>query len=145
MSVPKSKRSKSSVEFEMIYFTLADGVDNLIENSFYVSDELALKNKMFIENRSRALSALTDELLFHIKVANSIYPVCNTEYEYRRLHIENAIGICFDILTQYTRIMTRLHINDTKYINHIESVTRMINSLKAWRKSDNRFKNNIKS
>lgn len=31
MSVPKSRRSKSKVEFEMTYFKLADGLDNLVE------------------------------------------------------------------------------------------------------------------
>lgn len=30
MSVPKSKRGKSKVEFEMTYFKLADGLDNLV-------------------------------------------------------------------------------------------------------------------
>ena len=62
MSVPKSKRSKSSVEFERIYFNVANDADNLIEHSFYVSHEHFQGNKMFIENRSRALSQLTDDL-----------------------------------------------------------------------------------
>ena len=35
MSVPKSKRGKSKVEFEMTYFKLADGLDNLVENYFW--------------------------------------------------------------------------------------------------------------
>lgn len=34
MSVPKSKRGKSKVEFEMTYFKLVDGLDNLVENYF---------------------------------------------------------------------------------------------------------------
>lgn len=35
MSVVKSKRGKSRVEFEMNYFRLADGIDNLVENYFF--------------------------------------------------------------------------------------------------------------
>ena len=35
MSVPKSKRGKGKVEFEMTYFKLADGLDNLVENYFW--------------------------------------------------------------------------------------------------------------
>ena len=39
MSVVKSKRNKSKIEFEMIYFKLADGLDNLVENYFWAEYE----------------------------------------------------------------------------------------------------------
>ena len=143
MSVPKSKRSKSSVEFERVYFNVADDADNLIEHGFYVSHETLQNNAMFIENRSRALSQLTDDLLYNIKIANSIYPTCERELDERRIHIGKAIGVCYAILTQYTRIMGHLKIRDDKYVDHIEHIIKMINSLKAWRKSDNRFKKKV--
>ena len=40
MSVVKSKRTKSNVDFEDIYFRLADGIDTLVEHNFYASKEL---------------------------------------------------------------------------------------------------------
>lgn len=140
MSVVKSKRNKSGVEFEMILFQLADGIDNLVEHDFYAEGMLAVKNKMFLEMRSRALEDLTDKLVFYIKIANSIYPQCITEWEERRVAQGKAIGTCYAILTNMQRIIMRLRIPDNKYTLDIQNVMRMINSLKAWRKSDNKLK-----
>lgn len=140
MSVVKSKRNKSKIEFEMIYFKVADGVDNLIEHNFYAKGDLLEKNRVFLEIRYKSLEELTDTLLYHIKIANSIYPTCMTEWEERRTTIGKAIGTCYAILTHYQRIMMRLRIPDNKYVDNIADVVRMINSLKAWRKSDNKLK-----
>lgn len=81
MSVVKSKRNKSKVEFEMIYFQMADGIDFLVEHNFFADGLLAEKNKIFLEIRARSLEELTDQLLYYIKMANSIYPTCMGEYE----------------------------------------------------------------
>lgn len=143
MSVVKSKRNKSGVEFEMILFQLVDGIDNLVEHDFYAEGMLAVKNKMFLEMRSRALEDLTDKLVFYIKIANSIYPQCIAEWEERRVAQGKAIGTCYAILTNMQRIMMRLRIPDNKYTLDIQNVMRMINSLKAWRKSDNKLKTKL--
>ena len=140
MSVVKSKRGKSNVEFEQIYFQLADGIDNLVEDDFYAEGLLAQKNRVFLDIRSRTLEDLTDKLLYYIKIANSIYPTCMTEWEERRVTIGKAIGICYAILTNYQRIMIRLRVPDNKYTMDVRNIMRMINSLKAWRKSDNKLK-----
>lgn len=136
MSVVKSKRGQSSVEFEQIYFQLADRVDTLVENNFYADKDKTEKNKIFLDMRYAALEKLTDDLLYNIKIANSIYPTCMTEWEERRLAMGKAIGTCYAILTHYQRIMMRLKISDNKYNDDIRIVIRMINSLKAWRKSN---------
>ena len=140
MSVVKSKRGKSNVEFEQIYFQLADGIDNLVEHDFYAEGLLAQKNRVFLDIRSRTLEDLTDKLLYYIKIANSIYPTCMTEWEERRVTIGKAIGICYAILTNYQRIMIRLRVPDNKYTMDVRNIMRMINSLKAWRKRDNKLK-----
>lgn len=140
MSVVKSKRGKSNVEFEQIYFQLVDGIDNLVEHDFYAEGLLAQKNRVFLDIRSRTLEDLTDKLLYYIKIANSIYPTCMTEWEERRVTIGKAIGICYAILTNYQRIMIRLRVPDNKYTMDVRNIMRMINSLKAWRKSDNKLK-----
>ena len=140
MSVVKSKRGKSNVEFEQIYFQLADGIDNLVEHDFYAEGLLAQKNRVFLDIRSRTLEDLTDKLLYYIKIANSIYQTCMTEWEERRVTIGKAIGICYTILTNYQRIMIRLRVPDNKYTMDVRNIMRMINSLKAWRKSDNKLK-----
>ncbi|SFO61747.1 hypothetical protein [Prevotella sp. tf2-5] len=143
MSVVKSKRNKSGIEFEMILFQLVDGIDNLVEHDFYAEGMLAIKNKMFLDMRSRALEDLTDKLVFYIKIANSIYPQCIAEWEERRVAQGKAIGTCYAILTNMQRIMMRLRIPDNKYTLDIQNIMRMINSLKAWRKSDNKLKTKL--
>ena len=145
MSVVKSKRSQSKIEFEMIYFQVADGVDFLVEHDFFAEGELAQKNRVFLDMRSRALEELTDSLLYYIKIANSIYPTCMAEFDERRVNMGKAIGTCYAILTQYQRIMQRLRIPDDKYTMDIKNIARMINSLKAWRKSDNKLKTKLES
>lgn len=140
MSVVKNKRNKSKIEFEMIYFQLADGIDNLVEHDFFAEGVLAIKNRKFLDIRCETLERLTDELLYHIKIANSIYPTCMTEWQERRLTIGKAIGVCYALLTNIQRMMQRLRIAGDRYVGYIESIGRMINSLKAWRKSDNRLK-----
>ena len=115
----------------------------MVEHEFYAEGLLAVKNKTFLDIRSRSLEELTDKLLYHIKIANSIYPLCMAEWEERRLSMGKAIGTCYAILTQYQRIMMRLRIPDEKYTLDIENIMRMINSLKAWRKSDNRMKSSL--
>ena len=140
MSVVKSQRGQSKIEFEMIYFQLADGVDNLIEHNFFAEGLLAQKNRIFLEIRYRTLEDFTDKLLYHIKIANSIYPLCMEEWKERRIAMDKAIGICFAILANYQRIMQRLRVPDNKYTLDIQNVARMINALKAWRKSDNKLK-----
>ena len=136
MSVPKSKRSKSKVEFEMIFFQLADAVDNLVEHEFFADGLLAQKNRVFLDIRCRTLEDLTDKLLYYIKIANSIYPKCITEWEERRTSMGKAIGCCYAILTNLQRILTRLRVPDNRYVDYIKTIERMINSLKAWRQSD---------
>ena len=143
MSVVKSKRTQSKIEFEMIYFLVADGVDNLVEHDFYTEVELARKNRVFLNIRGQSLEKQTDYLLYYIKMANSIYPQCMAEWEERRVLIGKAIGTCYAILTNYQRIMQRMRIPDGKYTIEIKNLMRMVNSLKAWRKSDNKIKDKL--
>lgn len=145
MSVPKGKRSKSRDEFEMIFFQLADAVDNLVEHQFFADGLLAEKNKVFMEIRCRTLEDLTDKMLYHIKIANSIYPKCMAEWEERRVSMGKAIGCCYAILTNLQRITVRLRVPDTKYVVYIKTVDRMINSLRAWRQSDWKLKGKLEA
>ena len=120
MSVPKGKRSKSKVEFEMIYFKLSDSVDNLVEKFSFRDGDILDRNRMFLNIVSKHLIQLSFDVLYNIKVANSIY-----------------------ILTCIQRVMIRLRVPDDRYTEDVKNVVRMINSLKAWRKSDNKMKINF--
>ena len=145
MSVPKSKRSKSKIEFEMTYFRLADGIDSLVENYFGADLDVVRQHKLFIRLRAEAIEKLTDELLYHIKIANSIYPTCMAEWSERRVEMGKAVGVCYALLTNIQRVMMRLRIPDNRYTDDIKNVVKMINSLKAWRKSDNALKSALEN
>ena len=140
MSVPKSKRKQSNVEFEMLIFKVCESVDRLVETRFSADPDELAANQIFISSRSTNLERLTDSLIYHIKVANSIYPKCMAEWEERRVSIGKAVGTCYAILTNLQRVMIRLRVPDNKYTDDIKNVIKMINSLKAWRKSYNRLK-----
>lgn len=129
----------------MVYFRLVDGIDNLLENDFFAESDLAQRNRVFMNIRFQTLEKLTDELLFNIKVANSIYPQCMAEWQERRVSMGKAIGSCYAILTNLQRVMIRLRIPDNKYTEDIKNIERMINSLKAWRKSDNKLKSKLEN
>lgn len=129
----------------MNYFRLVDGIDNLLEHDFFAEGDLAQKNRVFMNIRFQSLEKLTDDLLYHIKVANSIYPQCIAEWEERRVSMGKAIGSCYAILTNLQRVMIRLRIPDNKYTEDILNIERMINSLKAWRKGDNKLRTKLES
>lgn len=82
------------------------------------------------------------ELGTYIRIANSIYPVYQSELEERRLAQDKAIGLCFDLLTKYQLAMHTLKVKDDKYTVEIKHIIHEINCIKKWRMSDsNRFKN----
>ena len=137
MSVPKSKRTPSNYEFEIIYRKVVKDIDILINNNFY---RKTTQYDIFLHNRSKNLDRLANDLIYYIKISNSIYPTCQLEYEERRINIDKAIGICFAIITEYERITNSLELPDDKYVFYIQNINHLINSLKNWRKSDNRFK-----
>ena len=137
MSVPKSKRTPSNYEFEIIYRKVVKDIDILINNNFY---RKTTQYDIFLHNRSKNLDRLANDLIYYIKISNSIYPTCQSEYEERRINIDKAIGICFAIITEYERITNSLELPDDKYVSYIQNISYLINSLKNWRKSDNRFK-----
>lgn len=137
MSVPKSKRNPSNYEFEIIYRKVVKDIDILINNNFY---RKTTQYDIFLHNRSKNLDRLANDLIYYIKISNSIYPTCQSEYEERRINIDKAIGICFAIITEYERITNSLELPDDKYVSYIQNISHLINSLKNWRKSDNRFK-----
>lgn len=136
MSVNKTKRKESKVEFDATYFKLFNDATFLIENHFGAKNETMITQII----GDRILRVVFD-IGTHIRMANSIYPTCEIEYQERRLHQDKAIGLCFDLLTKYQLILEKLKIPDDKYVNEIKNVIHEINCLKRWRETDHkRFK-----
>ena len=68
-----------------VNLAIGEHLDNLVENYFWADLETIQQHKLFIRLRAEAIEKLTDELVFHIKIANSIYPTCMAEWEERRV------------------------------------------------------------
>lgn len=139
MSVPKGKQNKSKVDFDALFFKVANNTVNIVENCFGIDDEVYVEHRLYIDDKARELLQLVDHILRYIRMANA-FPTCRKEYETRRDCMTRAIGLCYSILTNYQIVMKRFEIDDDKYVTDIDDIWHLINSIKNWRKSDNRFK-----
>lgn len=141
-SVAAVDMKKSKVEFFNAYYKVYDDAVDLIENNFGADKDIAETHRGYINGMSQAVMRSVNSAGTYITVANSIFPVTQQEYAERRTAQENAVGLCFDLLTKYRLIMHKLHIEDDKYTEQIKHISHEIKSLKNWKKSDNkRFKN----
>ena len=137
-SVPKSQRRASKDEFDAIYYRVHDEAVNMVELNFHAKADMVQAHQDYIRTASKALMKAVWDLVYHIKVANSIYPTTREELTERRIEQDTAIGICFDILTLYELVMHRLHVKDDMGVAEIKTLHHQINAIKAWRTSDNK-------
>ena len=144
MSVPKGRRNKSKIEFDDLFFKVANNTANIVENHFGIGEDVYQQHRLYIDYKSAELLQLVNLILRYIRMANA-YPTCQKEYETRRDCVTRAIGLCYSILTNYQLVMKRFDIDDNKYVTDIDDIWHFINSIKNWRASDNRFKNQFKT
>ena len=141
-TVAKNDRKQSKQEFDAIYYRIHDEAEDMIKNNFHAKGENVTNNVEYIKSVADSLRTFVWELIFHIKVANCIYPTTSEELKERRIEQDKAIGICFDILTMYEIVMHKLNVKDDMGVMEIKTINHQINALKAWRTSDNkRFRN----
>ena len=141
MSVNKSDRRESKVEFDNTYFKVYDDAVRVVQNKFGAKGAEAERTGYIGYMASAIMKSVTD-MGTYIRIANSIYPMYKEELIERRIAQEKAIGLCYDLLTKYQLAMTTLKVPDDKYVEEIKHLVHEINCLKRWRSSDNdRFKN----
>lgn len=143
-SVPKGKQKPSKQEFDSIYYQIHDEAVDAIELKFHAKADVAEKNAGYIKTASDALMQSVFDMIFHIKVANALYPTTPEELSERRIEQEKAIGICFDILTIYELAMHKLKVKEDLCAGNLKTVRHEINAIKAWRTSDNKRYRNLK-
>ena len=141
MSVVKGKRNESKVEFDNLYINIYRDAVRLINNQFGASERAREIYATYIREMSYKILDLVVDIGMHIRIANSIYPKTRLEYETRRTEQGIAIGMCYNLLTQYQLVMYTLGAKDDKFRNESDLVIKEINCLKKWRTSDNRFSN----
>lgn len=79
----------------------------------------------------------------HVFIANSIYPNCMAELEERRIHQDIAIGQCWRLKQELQYTIETLEVDINRYTRIAEMIDKEIALIKAWRKSDNKFKDTL--
>lgn len=93
----------------------------------------------YIESERNTIIACLREITKEVYMANSIYPTCIEEYKERRIHQDRSIGHCFRLVVELQDAISTLPVDINAYTRFSEQIQEVINLLKGWRKSDNRF------
>ena len=88
---------------------------------------------------------LCRELINNITQANSVYASSEAEFNLRRRYQWMAIGTCYQLLQAMQTAIRNLPVNAEKYMPYVDMLQNEIESLKAWKKSDNRILSAIKA
>lgn len=94
----------------------------------------------FLSKEKIYISNLTRSVIQYITMANSIYPTSMEEYSHRRYLQNNAIGLCFTLISELQYLLEVLNVNGNNYLYYYEIINKEIALIKGWRKSDNKFK-----
>ena len=139
--INEGKRNKSKIEFDNSYFAIDDDIERLRQTNFGLKDSELAKHKNYLESKYPLLERLSNDLYLHLKIANGLYPQCETELIERRIHQKYAAGACYGILSLLERIFNHIGVSRDKHTNEIEHLRKELSSIKAWRDSDKkRFK-----
>ena len=98
----------------------------------------------FIERERDFFTNIMRDMICNITYANSIFPRSLEEVEKRREYQTRAIGDCECILQELYFVHRVLAVNLNRMMPVVRDIEREIFLLKAWRKSDNRFRNIIR-
>lgn len=121
--------------------------EDLDEKERKAYDKKVKKNlafdKWFVENERNLVVECLRNITEEIFMANSIYPNYSEELIERRIHQDRAIGQCYRLLQELQYIVETLPVKVDKYLPYAQDIDKEIALLKAWRKSDNKFKGKL--
>lgn len=144
LSVPKNRRKKSRFE---VFHNMAELQKLLVKDlmvNFGITRMTNLGEAQFLDIKFERIVNLCAEIVGDIYRANALFVTSLAEYEQRRLYQDKAIANC-QVLKQELQsivdVITGLNIN--KYKVPIEMIEKELSLIKAWRKSDIRFKKRI--
>lgn len=97
-------------------------------------------DEWFIEDERKAVTDCLRSIGEQVYIANSIYPVCMEELAQRRVHQGEAIGQCYHLVQELQYAIETLPVDVNVYLRVSKDIQHEVDLIKAWRKSDNRFK-----
>lgn len=99
----------------------------------------------FIIDERKAVTDCLRNITSYVYMANSIYPMYEKELIERRVYQDKAIGLCYALVQELQYAIETLPVDVNVYLRFAEMIDKEITLIKAWRKSDNRFKKTIKA
>lgn len=152
MSVLKNKRRESPFEVFAHGYRLRRSITDLLLRDFgykhkvreHETERQQERRKAFEiwflqKHREYILDTLRN-LMREINWANKMYPTNLRELEERRLHQDNALAECSNLSQELQYIIETLPVNIDRYLPFDALIQRQIMLIKAWRKSDNKYK-----
>ena len=94
----------------------------------------------FLEQERNTVHGCIASVNEHATVANSLYPTTMEELTERRLHQDIAVGQCNRLKQELQYIIETLEVDINRYTRIAEMIDKEIGLIKAWRKSDAKFK-----
>jgi len=158
MSVLKSRRSLSKLEFYHNARQLRENITNLLLRDFGVRDKV---RKIRTEENMQltiieeypewlivyfrdSIVKLLKSLMLNITAANTIYPTNGDELNLRRRYQTGAIVNCEQLLQEFQYCADVLPIKIEKFLPYVEKIDFEIKLLKGWRKSSNALEKTFK-
>lgn len=136
MGVKLLERNKSKIEFDNAYYAMYDDAVKLVNNKFGATEEQIEEMGIYLDRTCEKIMDSIYDIGKHIKLANSIYPLYQSEYEERRIQQDLAIGLCYDVTNKYYLLTRTLGTKGNKYVQEAEHINHELNCLKKWRSSD---------
>ncbi|MDR0374619.1 MAG: hypothetical protein LBH85_02730 [Treponema sp.] len=158
MSVLKSKRGLSRLEFYHNARKLRKDITNLLLRDFGVRDKVRkVKTEdgktvsviegypdWLIEKFRDSIIQILRNLMMNITAGNSVYPVNEAELQLRRQYQTAAIVNCEQLLQEMHYCEDILPVHVSKFLPYVDAIELEIKLLKGWRKSANKLDKKLK-
>jgi len=129
-------RAKMSDEDRQAFMELSDKYHIDVETSYPY---------WLIDYYRNCMLHILEQLIANITVANTIYANSEREFYNRRHYQWLAIANCYQLLQTMQTVIRNLPVNAEKYMRYVDMINAEIDSLKEWKKSDNRILTAIKN
>lgn len=123
-------RAKMSEEDKQIFTDLV--------NRYHLNVETAYPYWLIDYYRNWILHIL-EQLINNITTANTIYANSEKEFYDRRHYQWLAISNCQQLFQTMQAVIRNLPVNAEKYMRYVDIINNEIDSLKEWKKSDNKI------
>lgn len=167
--IKKSERKESSLQTIHNAYAIRTAVTKLAENNFYfnlnkinevvennTSNIIDVKQKEKAKKRiyqyfNNQILRMTDKVIIsatgiseHLRIANTIFPKYQSEFEERRIEMDKAMACCNVLQDQLQYAGECLYADLNRFTYLVLEIQKEFNMIKKLRQSDNRFLKDIK-